>query len=93
MPTQKEVEAENAKLKAEIDELKEELAQANRVAFWRMCEAYNDFNKHTDLFDFYWRQGMRSAIEEHHDKSLGSVEELHEGYCEWIGDPPSDDDD
>jgi len=67
--------------------LKEERDQARREAFWRMCEAYNGFHKNTDLRDPQWIGEIKDAMEYHYDccDADGSVEELHEGYIEWVG--------
>ena len=71
----------------ENKKLKEERDQARREAFWRMCEAYNGFHKNTDLRNPQWISEIKDAMEYHYDccDADGSVEELHEGYIEWVG--------
>ncbi len=77
-----------SKLQEENKKLKEDLIRWKRIAFWRMAEAYAGYDKNTCIHDEDWCNEVKESMEEYYGsggEELGSIDELLEGYKDWIG--------
>jgi len=85
------------KLKEELDKLRHMTVSARREAFWRMCESYNGFHSNTNIRDPQWLGEMDGMIDDRYCDDtypgLGTVEELQQGYRDWVGGEESEDED
>ena len=80
--------AEIKKLKEENKKLEKDLIQQKKIAFWRMAEAYAGYDKNTCIHDEDWCNEVKESMEEYYGsdgEELGSIDELLEGYKDWIG--------
>ncbi len=77
-----------SKLQEENKKLKEDLLQQKKISFWRMAEAYAGYDKNTCIHDEDWCNEVKESMEEYYGsggEELGSIDELLEGYKDWIG--------
>ena len=72
----------------ENKKLQEDLLHQKKVAFWRMAESYAGYDKNTCIHDEDWCNEVKESMEEYYGsdgEELGSIDELLEGYKDWIG--------
>ena len=80
----------------ELEQLKGAYKFQKQVSFWRMCESYNGFHKNTNITGPEWLVEMDAMIEDRWDENEwceGTLEELQQGYRDWVGGEESEDED